>query len=70
MMLLPNLPAWGGVIMWWDDNNPHGHRSPQEVNHLFMGQCCYCYLANFNQSASLTQSCLPGVTVGLHLLVT
>lgn len=66
----PHLPAWGGIIMWWNDNNTHRHWSPKEVNHLFVGQCCYCNFADFNQSASLPQSCLPGVTIRLHLLAT
>lgn len=67
---LSDLPAWGGVIMWRDDNNTNRHRSPQKVNHLFVRQCCHCNFADFDQSASLPQSRLPGVTIRLHLLVT
>lgn len=48
------LPARGGIIMWWNDDNAHSHSCPQEVNHLFVGQCCYCNFTDFNQSASLS----------------
>lgn len=65
-----HLPAWCGVIMWWDDNNTYCYRGPQQVNHLLMGQCCYSNFADFYQSAPLTQSCLPGITIWLHLIVT
>lgn len=31
-----DLPAWGAVIMWGDDDNLHRDRGPQKVNHLLM----------------------------------
>lgn len=64
-----HLPAWSGVIMWRDDNNAHCHRSPQEVNHLLVGQRCNSNLADFHQTTSLPQSCLPSVAVWLHLKI-
>lgn len=61
------LPARGGVIMRWDDDNTDARGCPQEVNHLFMSQCCYCHFADLDKSASLSQPRLPGVPVGLNL---
>lgn len=55
--------------MWRDDNNAHCHRSPQEVNHLLVGQSCNSNLADFHQTTSLPQSCLPSVAVWLHLKI-
>lgn len=42
------LPARGGVIMRRDDDDADAHGRPQEVNHLFVSQCCYRHFANLH----------------------
>lgn len=62
-----NTPARPPLFVRRDDDDFDRDRRPQQVDHLLVSQRHRGHLADLHQPTALSQSCLPGKAVFLHL---